>query len=56
MTHKVEIDLSARSTTAIIEKLRIAEEKGEHEMADACAAELDRRGEHPHGDPSSKDD
>lgn len=56
MTHQVVIDLSTRSTPAIVAKLRAAQENGEREMEAACIAELDRRGEHPDGDPSAKDD
>ena len=56
MTHQVVIDLSTRSTPAIVAKLRAAEANGEKEMEDACRLELDRRGMDPDGDPSNKDD
>ena len=56
MSHRVEIDLSSRSTPALIAKLHVAIKNGEKEMEDACAAELDRRKEHPEGQLSEVDD
>jgi len=55
MSHQVVTDLSTRSTPALIRKLAAAIANGEKAMEDACVRELDRRGEHPHGE-RAKDD
>jgi len=55
MTHQLDLDLTSRSTPALIEKLRVAQQNDELEMEDLVRQELDRRGEHPDGVQSDDD-